>query len=230
MLVLPFAVDRAPPRSVAILGDAAGTTARAYGHFFPRARVDGVEIDGALTDVGRRLFDLRGPNLHTHTADARPFLRRSDRRWDVIVVDAYRQPYIPFYLTTREFFAQVRDHLTPRGVVLVNVGHPERSGRLEKVLTATMGTAFGTVLRDPVTATNVVLAGANAGASTARSPPRRPRCRRRCGPVAAAAVARSGPGVRRRRRLHRRQGAGRVAHRRVDRRGRGQGLAVASAR
>ena len=100
MLVLPFAVDRAPPRSVAILGDAAGTTARAYGHFFPRARVDGVEIDGALTDVGRRLFDLRGPNLHTHTADARPFLRRSDRRWDVIVVDAYRQPYIPFYLTT----------------------------------------------------------------------------------------------------------------------------------
>ena len=152
MLVLPFAVDRAPPRSVAILGDAAGTTARAYGHFFPRARVDGVEIDGALTDVGRRLFDLRGPNLHTHTADARPFLRRSHRRWDVIVVDAYRQPYIPFYLTTKEFFAQVRDHLTPRGVVLVNVGHPERSGRLEKVLTATMGTAFATVLRDPVDA------------------------------------------------------------------------------
>ena len=101
-----------------------------------------MEIDAALTDVGRRLFDLRGPNLHTHTADARPFLRRSHRRWDVIVVDAYRQPYIPFYLTTKEFFAQVRDHLTPRGVVLVNVGHPERSGRLEKVLTATMGTAF----------------------------------------------------------------------------------------
>jgi spermidine synthase len=196
MLVLPFAVDRAAPRSVAILGDAAGTTARAYGHFFPRARVDGVEIDGALTAVGRRLFDLRGPNLHTHTADARPFLRRAHRRWDVIVVDAYRQPYIPFYLTTKEFFAQVRDHLTPRGVVLVNVGHPERSGRLEKVLTATMGTAFGTVLRDPVTATNVVLAGANAGASTAalaRAAPALPAPLRA---VAAAAAARSGPGVR----------------------------------
>src|SRR3954468_6397758 len=62
MLVLPFAASAQPPRSVAILGNAAGTTARAYGHFFPRARVDAVEIDGALSDVGRRLFDLRGPN------------------------------------------------------------------------------------------------------------------------------------------------------------------------
>ena len=115
MLVLPFATTGRAPRSVAILGNAAGTTARAYGHYFPAARVDGVEIDPALTDVGRRLFDLRGPNLHLHTADARPFLRRASRRWDVIVVDAYRQPYIPFYLATREFFGEVRDHLTPGG-------------------------------------------------------------------------------------------------------------------
>jgi spermidine synthase len=177
MLALPLATGRAP-RSVAILGNAAGTTARAYGHYFPRARVDGVEIDPALTDVGRRLFDLRGPHLHLHTADARPFLRRSIARWDVIVVDAYRQPYIPFYLTTREFFGEVRDHLTPHGVVLVNVGHPRDSDRLEKVLSATMGTAFRTVLRDPVKPTNTVLLATDAFASraamraAARSQPR----------------------------------------------------------
>jgi spermidine synthase len=165
MLVLPFAAAAPAPRSVAILGNAAGTTARAYGHYFPRARVDGVEIDGALTDVGRRLFDLRGPNLHLHTADARPFLRRSARRWDVIVVDAYRQPYIPFYLTTREFFAQVRDHLTPRGVVLVNVGHPDGSDGLEKVLSATLGRDFATVMRDPSEPTNTVLLAGDAPAS-----------------------------------------------------------------
>jgi spermidine synthase len=168
MLVLPFAVSDTPPRSAAILGNAAGTTARAYGHYFPAARVDGVEIDPALTDVGRELFDMRGPKLHIHDVDARPFLRRAKRRWDVIVVDAYRQPYIPFYMTTKEFFAEVRDHLTPRGVVLINVGHPEGSDRLEKVLTATMGTSFATVLRDPVEPTNVVLLGTDAAASAAR--------------------------------------------------------------
>jgi spermidine synthase len=164
MLVLPFA-GRGTPRSVAILGNAAGTTARAYGHYFPAARVDGVEIDPALTEVGRELFDMRGRNLHIHTADARPFLRNATRRWDVIVVDAYRQPYIPFYLATREFFDEVRDHLTPGGVVLVNVGHPSDSDSLEKVLSATMGAALGTVMRDPVKPTNTVLAGSTGDIS-----------------------------------------------------------------
>src|SRR4030095_11070197 len=96
-----------------------------------RRRVDAVEIDEELTKVGRELFDLRGPRLRVYTADARPFLRRTQRRWDAIVVDAYRQPYIPFYLTTREFFALVRERLAPGGVVLVNVGHPDESHSLE---------------------------------------------------------------------------------------------------
>jgi spermidine synthase len=177
MLVLPFAAGHDAPRSVAILGNAAGTTARAYGHFFPRTRVDAVEIDGALTDVGRKLFDLRGPNLHLHTADARPYLRRTGRKFDLIVVDAYRQPYIPFYLSTREFFALAREHLTPRGMVVINVGHPERSDGLEKVLTATMGAELRTVLRDPSESTNTMLVGTEAPVSAAalrRAVPRLP--------------------------------------------------------
>src|SRR5215218_8142894 len=109
MLVLPFAVGSRVPRSIAILGNAAGTTARAYRHFFPATRIDAVDIDGELTEIGRRYFDLRAPRLHAHAADARPFLRRTQRRYDVIVVDAYRQPYIPFYLATREFFELARD-------------------------------------------------------------------------------------------------------------------------
>jgi spermidine synthase len=165
-LVLPLATGRAP-RSIAILGNAAGTTARAYGHFYPGARVDGVEIDGELTAVGRELFDENGPDLHLHTADARPFLRTSDRRWDAIMVDAYRQPYIPFYLVTREFVALVHEHLTPGGVVMVNVGHPEGSDGLEKVLTATMRTSFGHVMRDPSERVNTVLVASDAPLSAA---------------------------------------------------------------
>jgi spermidine synthase len=164
MLVLALAGGHAPPRSVAILGNAAGTTARAIGHYFPQTSVDAVEIDGALTEVGRELFDLGGPRLHTHTADARPWLRSSTRTFDVIMVDAYRQPYIPFYLTTREFFALVRDHLAPGGLVVINVGHPEQSDQLEKVLSATMRAEFGAanVWRDPAEPTNSMLVGSTA--------------------------------------------------------------------
>ena len=117
-----------PPRSLAILGNGAGTTVRAYGEFFPRHEIDGVEIDGELTELGQRWFGLRDrPGRRLHTDDARPFLRRADRRWEAILVDAYRQPYIPFYLTTREFFQLTRDRLEPGGVVVVNAGHPEGS-------------------------------------------------------------------------------------------------------
>ena len=78
-------------------------------------------------------------------------------RFDAIFLDTYRQPYIPFYLTTKEFFALARERLRPGGAVFINVGHPEGSDRLEKVLTATMGSEFKYVARDPVRDTNTVL-------------------------------------------------------------------------
>lgn len=164
-LVLPFAARSDPPETMAILGNAAGTTARAYGEYFPETRIDGVEIDGELNEIGERYFGLDNPNLTAHTADARPWLRGIDRDFDVIMVDAYRQPYIPFYLATREFFELVRDRLTPDGVVIVNVGHPEGNDDLERVLGATMAAVFPTVIRDPKEDTNTLLLGGENPAS-----------------------------------------------------------------
>jgi spermidine synthase len=166
LLVLPTLLRGTPPKSLAVLGNAGGTTARQYGHYFPDTRIDAVELDGELTDVARRYFDMRAPHLTTHEADARPFLRATDRRFDTIIVDAYRQPYIPFYLSTKEFFALVKKRLNPGGVVLVNVGHPAGNDDLEKVLTATMRTSFPTVLRDPSAKESTMLAGLTAPAPT----------------------------------------------------------------
>ncbi len=192
-LVLPLATRGAPPGRMAILGDAAGTTARAYGRFFPATVVDAVEIDSQLTTIGRRLFDLRGPRLNLIAADARPFLRRPGPRYDAIEVDAYRQPYIPFYLTTREFFAEAAARLTPAGIVMVNVGHPSTSGELEQVIAAGLRTAFPYVAHDVVDATNVfVLASRRpieARLIAAAAPALDPALR----PLAATVAARIGP-------------------------------------
>ena len=144
LLVDPFAALERAPRRVAMLG-----TARR--HDRPRLR--------ALPARTRRSTRSRStascstsaaatstcddrPQLRTIAEDARPFLRRSDERYDVIMVDAYRQPYIPFYLTTKEFFELARERLAPGGVVAINVGHPEGSDRLERVLSATLRSVF----------------------------------------------------------------------------------------
>jgi hypothetical protein len=94
-------------------------------------------------------------------------LRQSDGGYDAIMVDAYRQPYIPFYLATREFFELARDRLAPGGVVIVNAGHPEGNDDLEEVLGRTMAEVFPTVIRDPIESTNTLLLGTEAPASAA---------------------------------------------------------------
>lgn len=195
-LVAPLAALPAPPRSVAIIGNAAGTTARAYGRFFPAARVDAVELDGALNEVGRELFDLRGPRLHVHTADGRTFLRQSGRRWDAVLVDAYRQPYVPFHLATREFFALARERLAPGGVVLVNVGHPEGSDALEQMLGATMGDVFAHVARNPSQRVNTILIASDAPISSERLWRALPSLRPELRPVGARTAARLEPALR----------------------------------
>ena len=168
-LVLPFAGLREPPRRVAILGNAAGTTARAYGHYFPATQIDGVEIDPELERVGRAYFDMgSNENLTVYAEDARPWLRRSAGGYDVIMVDAYRQPYIPFYLASREFFALARERLSPGGVLVVNAGHPEGNDDLERVLGRTLASEFSHVLRDPIELTNTLLIAGQAPISAAR--------------------------------------------------------------
>jgi spermidine synthase len=158
-LVAPLAARTGAPGRIAILGNGAGTTVRAYEKYFPSTRIDAVEIDGELTEIGKEFFDLRErPGVRFFAEDARPFLQRmEDERYDAIFVDAYRQPYIPFYLATTEFFELVRDRLAPGGAVVVNVGHPEGNEDLEQVLTATVKSVFPNVARDPLEPTNTLL-------------------------------------------------------------------------
>ena len=168
-LVVPFATgSRKPPASIAALGTAGGTVPRAYAHYFPDTRIDAVDIDPELFEIGHRYFDLeRRPQLREIAQDARPFLRQTDERYDAIFVDAYRQPYIPFYLTTKEFFELVRDRLNPGGSVVVNIGHPNDSPKLEQAMSATMGAVFKHVARDPIRSQNSLVIASDVPLSAA---------------------------------------------------------------
>jgi spermidine synthase len=195
-LALPFADRLGRPRRIAILGDAAGTIARAYGHYFPSTRVDAVELDGELNVIGRRYFDLHGPRLHLYTADARPWLAASTAHYDAIFLDAYRQPYIPFYLVTKEFFASVRSHLNPGGALIINVGHLPNSGSLEQVVTATLRAVFPYVARDRFSATNSLVMASTQALSNSRLSAAAATLPPDLRGLAAVVGARLGPGLR----------------------------------
>ncbi len=142
----PARSDAPAPRSLAILGLAGGTTARQYRLAYgDSVDITGVEIDPAILDIGHRYFHLGDARAHEVVADARYWLDTQAGQYDVMVLDAYRQPYIPFHLTTKEFFAQVRDHLNPGGVAAVNVGRTRTDYRLVAAIASTMAAVYTNV-------------------------------------------------------------------------------------
>ena len=167
-LTVPPLLGR-PVRRVAILGNAGGTTARAYGVFYRSARIDGVELDPVVTAAARRYMGLgRIRRLHVITADARPLLERTHDRFDLILVDAYRQPYVPFYLATQQFFRLMRSRLRPGGIVALNVATVPGDHRLAEDIAGTLRTEFPQVLTWQALKLNQLVLGFDHPISRAR--------------------------------------------------------------
>jgi spermidine synthase len=167
-LTVPPLLGR-PVRSVAILGNAGGTTARAYGVLYRSARIDAVELDPTVTAAARRYMGLdRIRRLHLVTADARPFIERTHERFDAILVDAYRQPYVPFYLATQQFFRLLRSRLRPGGIVALNVATVPGDHRLAGDIAGTLRTVFPQVLTWQALKLNQLVLGLERPASRAR--------------------------------------------------------------
>ena len=157
-LALPVVTGNAAGR-MAVLGNAGGTVGNLFALAWPSTTIDGVEIDPLVSEVGRRYLGMNNPRLTVHTADARSWLRASDGTYDAIIVDAYRQPYIPFHLVSREFFTLVRDRLAADGVVAINVGTPP--GQLEAVtqIASTMRAVFPAVQQVRIDEFNSIVLG-----------------------------------------------------------------------
>ena len=129
--------------SLLVIGLGAGTVPKQFTSVYGSdVAIDGVEIDSRVIEIGQEYFEMNEPNLTTHAEDGRTFLQRTAQNYDVIAVDAYRQPYIPFHLVTQEFFLAARDRLNNNGVLALNAGRTLTDFRLVDVLSETMRSVF----------------------------------------------------------------------------------------
>jgi predicted membrane-bound spermidine synthase len=150
-------------KSMAMIGSAAGTVSKQITRIYgPQTRIDNVEIDPEIVKVGQQYFAMNEPNVVNNEQDGRFFLRNSTQKYDLIGVDAYRQPYIPFQLTTKEFFQEVRDHLSNRGVAVLNAGSYNGDQRLVEAVANTMTAVFPNVwIVDVADSGNSMVIGTN---------------------------------------------------------------------
>jgi spermidine synthase len=139
----PFTADQVG--SLALIGSAAGTVPKEYTAVYGPIPIDGAEIDPEIIRVGHEYFDMNEPNFNAMAQDGRYFLVNKAKQYDVIAIDAYRPPYIPFHLTTREFFAECKAHLTDNGVVAINVGRTRTDWSLVQALASTLQAEFPNV-------------------------------------------------------------------------------------
>jgi spermidine synthase len=134
--------------SLLVIGLAAGTIPRQYQRVYGDIHMDGVEIDPDIIHVGALFFDMNAENMPSLTAyaqDGRYILNQLIHSYDVIAIDAYRPPYIPWHLATVEFFQEVRSHLSENGVVAINVGRTSTDRRLVDAMANTMMHVFPSV-------------------------------------------------------------------------------------
>lgn len=151
-----------PTHEVLLLGLGGGTSADLLARLYPEAHLTGVELDPAMVRVGREQLGLALPGVDVVIDDARRYVAaeaaKRPGRYDVIVLDAFQFPYVPFQLTTLEFFRDLDRVLAPGGVVVLNVGRDGEQRGVVHAIARTLATVFPTVrAADPHNRSNTIL-------------------------------------------------------------------------
>ncbi|MBM4114178.1 MAG: hypothetical protein FJ253_12545 [Phycisphaerae bacterium] len=110
--------------SLLMIGMGGGTLANYLFRQIPGLEVDAVDIDADVIRLARAHFEVPDdPRYRTHAADGRVFVEQSpkDKRWDMVILDAFRGVFVPFHLKTREYYATLLAHLDREGVVVANL-------------------------------------------------------------------------------------------------------------
>lgn len=125
-----------------ILGMGTGTYAKQCLKYFPGMSVEGVEIDEKITGLAGEYFDLP-ESVPVATYDGRAYLQAVDKKYDVIMVDAYQDITIPFQMSSVEFFTLVKEHLKENGVMVVNMNmRSGGEGGINACLSDTIASVF----------------------------------------------------------------------------------------
>jgi spermidine synthase len=112
------------PKRVLIIGLGGGTLPGAIRKVVPAAQIDVVEIDPAVSRVAYKYFGFTpGPLTHVHEQDGRVFVKqrlREKATYDLVMLDAFTDQYIPEHLLTQQFLQEVKGILAPDGVIAAN--------------------------------------------------------------------------------------------------------------
>lgn len=148
------------PKSL-ILGMGSGTFANMLNESFPNGKITGVEIDEKIIKLAKKYFDL--PNTVEIIQDDARFALKSLDKYDLILVDAYKDITVPFQMTTTEFFKEVEKHLQDDGVLVINLNmFSNEDGNLNDYIIGSLANVYPHIYSIKTSTNEVVFATKNS--------------------------------------------------------------------
>ena len=110
------------PQNALVIGVAGGTEVEDIKRAFPHAMVDGVDIDPRAVDAGRGYFSLKDDERTSIIIDdARRYIRKTDKTYGLVLIDAFRGRSIPYHLATKEFLTELKGRMGGDGIAVANI-------------------------------------------------------------------------------------------------------------
>ncbi len=112
------------PKSILMLGVAGGTALRILRHLLPGVSLTGVDLDSELIGLARREMDLELSGAEIVIADAYEWMRKNQRKFDVIIDDLYLAGDEDVFRADscdEKWLGLVKRSLAPGGVLALNL-------------------------------------------------------------------------------------------------------------
>ncbi|MCP4177605.1 MAG: hypothetical protein GY756_07545 [bacterium] len=112
------------PEKILFLGMGGGIMPMMYRRSFPESEIDIVEIDKTIPIVAEDYFGFKKDNkMSIYIQDARVYVNKSKHKYDIIFMDIYNANNIPFQVTTKEYYEEVKNNLTEDGILYINLAN-----------------------------------------------------------------------------------------------------------
>lgn len=125
--------------SVLILGVAGGSVIQTLVSDFSFSKnITGVELDQEIIQIANSYFNLdKIPNFKCVIADAEKFVQSDTNRYDLIIIDIFKDTEMPEFLFQESFISNSKQLLNKNGYILFNTMHLNRNSKnnIEKYLT-----------------------------------------------------------------------------------------------
>lgn len=150
-----------PVDSVLVLGMSAGASVQELRHFF-NVSIDAVDIDPVVVALAKTYFNItEDARLTIFVEDAKTFIARPGKAYDFIEIDLFQGGEMPFYVVTKEFFGQVKQRLSSKGIVMMNVlgdYNDKKQVRLVRAVAETFAAVFPSVYLFPLRGNTILIA------------------------------------------------------------------------